>query len=130
MGFMMSVFHGLYQLITYAKYRETKSSKVVFIDRDGVINEDLFDYVKTWEQFRFQKGVVEGMRRLAESGYKSILISNQAGVGDGKFPEKTHWEIHEKMRQAVAEKGGMIEDILFCPHHPAEGCPRRKFFQK
>ena len=134
MGFMMSVFHGFYQLITYAKYREMKSSKVVFIDRDGVVNEDLFDYVKTWGEFRFQKGVVEGMRRLSQAGYKLILISNQAGVGDGKLPEKTHWEIHEKMKETLESEGVKLYAAYYCLHGKQAGCECRKpktgLFQK
>ena len=129
MGFTMSVFHGLYQFITYAKYREKKlerSSRVVFVDRDGVINEDLFDYVKEWDRFRFQEGVLEGLKRLTESGYKIILISNQAGVGDGRFPEKAHWEIHQKMLDIFQREKIQLHASYYCLHGKEAGCECRK----
>jgi len=161
MGFAMSVFHGLYQFITYAKYREMKQcpsplplpgrqagsppsppeadpplaetgrgesegGHVVFVDRDGVINEDLFDYVKEWDRFRFQEGVLEGLKRLTESGYKIILVSNQAGVGDGRFPEKTHWEIHQKMLDIFQKEEIRLHASYYCLHGKEAGCGCRK----
>lgn len=129
MGYTMSLFHGFYQLLTYAKYREMKraqTSKVVFIDRDGVINEDLFDYVKSWESFRFYEGVVDGLKRLMAADYKMILISNQAGVGDGQFPEKTHWDIHKRMVEVFENEGVRLRAAYYCLHGKKEGCECRK----
>lgn len=144
MGYTMSIFHGLYQFVTYAKYREMKQrpsplpsppqggrgdgegGRVVFVDRDGVINEDLFDYVKEWDRFRFQEGVLEGLKRLTESGYKIILISNQAGVGDGRFPEKAHWEIHQKMLDVFQKEGIRLHASYYCLHGKEAGCGCRK----
>lgn len=134
MGYVMSLFHSYYQLLSYAKYREMKASRVVFIDRDGVINEDLFDYVKSWEVFRFQEGVLEGLKRLTAAGFKMILISNQAGVGDGHFPEKAHREIHEKMLKVFQKEGIHLHAAYYCLHGKTEACECRKpkigLFQK
>lgn len=129
MGFVMSVFHGLYQFISYAKYREKKlegSSRVVFVDRDGVINEDLFDYVKNWESFRFQDGVLAGLKRLTEEEYKIILISNQAGVGDGHLSEAAHRDIHQRMLEVFQKEGIHIHTSYYCLHGKNAGCNCRK----
>ena len=126
MGYVMSLFHGLYQLITYAKYREMKNARVVFVDRDGVINEDLFDYVKEWKDFRLNDGVLEGLKRLSDFGFKVILISNQAGVGDKHFPEEKHWEIHQRMLEAFRQNGIDLYAAYYCLHGKNEGCECRK----
>lgn len=127
MGFTMSIFHGLYQLITYAKFREMKQvGRVVFIDRDGVINEDLFDYVKKWEDFRFHDGVLEGLKRLSRAGFKIILISNQAGVGDGVFPEKAFWDVHHRMTEVFQKEGIRLYASYFCLHGKDADCACRK----
>lgn len=126
MGYVMSIFHGLYQLVAYAKYRETKRSRVVFVDRDGVINEDLFDYVKDWSDFHFNEGVIEGLKRLTKADYKIILISNQAGVGDGAFTAEKHWAIHRKMREVFQGEGIRLYNAYYCLHGKTEGCGCRK----
>ncbi|GEM_PF-112506 len=127
MGYVMSLFHGLYQLLSYAKYREMNSGKVVFVDRDGVINADpIGDYIKRWEDFHFHEGVPENLKRLTEAGYKIILISNQAGVGDGVYPEEALWEIHEKMLESLKDRGVEIHASYFCLHGKDAGCDCRK----
>jgi len=127
MGYMMSVFHGYYQLLSYAKYREMREDRVVFVDRDGVINVDLIgDYVKTWKEFRFHETVVEGLKRLSDAGYKIVLISNQAGIGDGLYPEHKLWEIHEKMEDLLRNEGIKLYGAYFCLHGKNEGCECRK----
>lgn len=126
MGYVMSLFHGLYQLISYAKYREMKNARVIFVDRDGVINEDLFDYVKDWKDFRFNDGVLEGLRRLHDEHYKIVLISNQAGVGDGRFTEDLHWKIHQKMLEVFQTRGIQLHGAYYCLHGKNAGCDCRK----
>ncbi len=127
MGYVMSLFHGFYQLLSYAKYQEMKAAKVVFIDRDGVINVDpIGDYVKRWENFRFHEGVPENLKRLTEAGYRIILISNQAGVGDGVYPEEALWDIHRKMLESLKNQGARIDASYFCLHGKNSGCDCRK----
>jgi histidinol-phosphate phosphatase family protein len=127
MGFVMSLFHGLYQLITYAKYREKKGmQRVVFIDRDGVVNEDPFEYVTRWEDFRFHEGVLPGLKKLTEAGYRIILISNQAGVGDGVYPENALWEIHRKMTETFKRERIRLHAAYYCLHGKQAGCDCRK----
>ncbi len=127
MGFIMSLFHGIYQIITFAKYYERKTAPVVFIDRDGVINVDpIGDYVKSWEDFRFHEGVLEGLKRLTRSGFNIILISNQAGVGDGVYPEESLWDIHRKMLEVFQKEGIRIHGTYYCLHGKQAGCECRK----
>lgn len=114
-----------------------KEDKVVFVDRDGVINEDrIGDYIKTWEEFRFHRGVVAGLKRLTGAGFKIILISNQAGVGDGVYSEAQLKKVHEKMLEAFSAAGGpasggrevgiKIHRSYYCLHGKNEGCDCRK----
>lgn len=104
-----------------------KKGRVVFVDRDGVVNVDLIgDYIKTWEEFQFHEKVIEGFKRLTEAGFKIILISNQAGVGDGVYPEEDLWQIHEKMLEVLKKEGIKIHASYFCLHGKNEGCECRK----
>lgn len=127
MGYVMSLFHSYYQLLSYAKYREMKEGRVVFVDRDGVVNVDpIGDYVKTWEEFQFHKTVIQGLKRLTDSGYKIVLISNQAGIGDGVYAERNLWEVHEKMLEVLKKEGISLYGTYFCLHGKNEGCDCRK----
>jgi D-glycero-D-manno-heptose 1,7-bisphosphate phosphatase len=100
--------------------------KVIFLDRDGVINYDSPDYVKSWDEFRFLPGSLEALAALTAAGYALILITNQAGVGRGLIPPAVLEDMHRRVQQAVAEKGGRVFDIIHCPHHPDENCDCRK----
>ncbi len=101
--------------------------RIVFIDRDGVINVDpVGDYVKTWEQFRFEKGALQALKTISDSGLGIILISNQAGVGDGVFPESALWDVHEKMMKEFAKNEIQILSSHYCLHGKQHGCKCRK----
>jgi len=100
--------------------------KVVFIDRDGVINVDLWKYVETWKEFRFEKGALESLKTLTEKGFDIFIISNQAGVGDGIFTEAAMWEVHEKMISAMAKQGIKIRGARYCTHGKKARCECRK----
>ena len=100
--------------------------KVIFLDRDGVINYDSPDYVKSWNEFRFMPGSLEALAALTVAGYTLILITNQAGVGRGIIPAAVLEDMHRRLLQAVAEQGGRIFAIFHCPHHPDDNCDCRK----
>ena len=100
--------------------------KVVFLDRDGVINVDSPDYIKSWSEFQFISGSLEALKRLNESGFTIIVITNQSAVNRGMIPEPVLNEMHDNMRRAVGKQGGCIADIFYCPHRPDEGCACRK----
>jgi D-glycero-D-manno-heptose 1,7-bisphosphate phosphatase len=100
--------------------------RVVFLDRDGVINRDSPDYIKSVAEFEFLPGSLEALRHLAECGFNPIVVTNQSGLHRGLFSPETLAEIHRHMCAAVQTHGGVICDILVCPHLPGEGCPCRK----
>ena len=100
--------------------------KVIFLDRDGVINDDSPDYIKCWAEFRFLPGSLEAITLLTRHGYHLIVITNQSMINRRMVPLEVLEEIHHRMRSAVAGAGGRIDDILFCPHHPDENCDCRK----
>ncbi len=100
--------------------------KVVFIDRDGVINVDLWKYVEKWREFKFEKSAFEALKKLTDKGFDIFIISNQAGVGDGVFTEAVMWEIHEKMVAALAKRGIVIRGARFCTHAKKARCDCRK----
>lgn len=100
--------------------------QVVFLDQDGVINQDSTEYVKSWDEFHFIPGSLEALRLLYEKGFCVIVITNQSAVGRGMITMKTLMNMHIKMRKAVRKAGGKIYDVFFCPHRPDEHCDCRK----
>lgn len=106
-------------------------AKAVFLDRDGVINEvktDRVNLVNRPQDFHLLKGVPEAIAKLRSHGYKIFVVTNQGGVGLGYINEKTLEKIHEKMQKDLIAKHprAIIDDILYCPHKPFEGCSCRK----
>ena len=101
--------------------------RIVFIDRDGVINVDpIGDYIKRWEDFKFETGALEALRKISDAGLGIIIISNQAGVGDGVYPESALWDIHTKMMNVFKKEGISILASHFCLHGKQAGCKCRK----
>jgi D,D-heptose 1,7-bisphosphate phosphatase len=98
----------------------------VFLDRDGVINVDRRDYVKSWSEFKFLPRVFEALRLLKENDIRAIIITNQSAVNRGLMTLDTLLEINEKMLDAIRKHGGDLQAIYYCPHTPAEDCECRK----
>ena len=96
------------------------------MDRDGVINKDRPDYVKSWSEFEFLAGSLDALKLLTLNGYQIILITNQSMINRRKVTAARLQEIHKKMAAAVVEHGGSIEAIYYCPHAPGDGCSCRK----
>ena len=102
-------------------------NRIVFIDRDGVINVDrIGDYIKSWEEFHFEDGALEALKAITDKGFEIILISNQAGVGDGVFPESALWDVHRRMMEEFQKKGIRIRSTHYCLHGKNAGCRCRK----
>jgi histidinol-phosphate phosphatase family protein len=99
---------------------------VVFLDRDGVINVDRRDYVKSWAEFKFFPQVFEALRLLKKNNLRVVVVTNQSAVGRGLMSISSLREIHEKMLRAIEARGGRIEAIYYCPHRPDEKCECRK----
>jgi len=100
--------------------------KVVFLDRDGVINRDSPAYIKSWDEFEFLPGSLEAIKLLTQAGFTVIVITNQSIIGRGMVPPEILSHTHRRMSEAVAAHGGSLHDIFFCPHRPDEGCGCRK----
>lgn len=100
--------------------------KAVFIDRDGVINQDLGKYITNPKEFVFIPGVIEALKKLQKSDFKMVIITNQGGVGKGIYTEKDVAEIHKKMNVLLEKEGIRLDGIYYCPHHPSDGCDCRK----
>jgi D-glycero-D-manno-heptose 1,7-bisphosphate phosphatase len=98
----------------------------IFLDRDGVINRNRLDHVKSWAEFEFLPGVLDALRRLAQLEWPVVVISNQAIVGRGLVSRQTMDEISEQMTSVVWSVGGRIDRVFYCPHRPEEHCECRK----
>ena len=99
---------------------------VIFLDRDGVINENRTDYVKNVNEFRFLPGSCTAIAELTRARYRIFVCTNQAGIARGLISLETLKEIHCHMLAQIAKVGGNIEKIYFCPHMKDEGCLCRK----
>lgn len=100
--------------------------QLVILDRDGVINEDSPAYIKSPEEWIPIPGSLEAIARLHRAGWHVVVATNQSGIARKLFDPDALVRIHEKMRRSVAEAGGYIEAIFFCPHGPHDGCDCRK----
>jgi D-glycero-D-manno-heptose 1,7-bisphosphate phosphatase len=100
--------------------------KVVFLDRDGVINEDRPDYVKRWSEFLFIPGSLEALKQLTARGIRVIVISNQSIINRNLATRVALEEIFENMKTGVAAYGGLIDAVFYCPHVPEDHCDCRK----
>jgi D-glycero-D-manno-heptose 1,7-bisphosphate phosphatase len=100
--------------------------KVVFLDRDGVINFDSPDYIKSREEFEFIPGSVEAVRELTTNGFDCIVITNQSALARNLISAAELGRIHTMMKKAIASAAGRITDIFWCPHLPDDGCDCRK----
>ncbi|SMC82123.1 D-alpha,beta-D-heptose 1,7-bisphosphate phosphatase [Desulfocicer vacuolatum DSM 3385] len=98
----------------------------IFLDRDGVINVDSPDYIKTPDEFHFIPGSTKAMALLTAHGFDIILITNQSVINRKMVTPATLDAIFDKLKSGVAAEGGTIKDIFFCPHTPRENCSCRK----
>ena len=99
---------------------------LVILDRDGVINEDSDDYIKSPQEWIPIPGSLEAIARLNHAGVLVAVASNQSGIGRGLFDLDTLNAMHAKFQQALARVGGHVDGIFFCPHTPQDQCDCRK----
>jgi D-glycero-D-manno-heptose 1,7-bisphosphate phosphatase len=100
--------------------------KLIILDRDGVINEDSDEYIKSPEEFIPIPGSLEAITRLNHAGYMVLVATNQSGIARGLFSMETLNQIHDKLKQLLNAYGGRIDGIFFCPHGPEDKCHCRK----
>ena len=101
-------------------------SKLVILDRDGVINFDSAQFIKSPDEWKPILGSLNAIARLNQSGYRVVVATNQSGVGRDLFDMDTLNRIHQKMHKAVGEVGGRIDAIFYCPHTADSACECRK----
>lgn len=102
------------------------NKKIIILDRDGVINEDSDDYIKSPEEYIPIPGSLEAISLLNKAGYTVVVASNQSGIARGYFSLETLEQMHGKLSSLLADKGGKIDKIYFCPHSPDDHCDCRK----
>jgi D-glycero-D-manno-heptose 1,7-bisphosphate phosphatase len=100
--------------------------KLVVLDRDGTINHDSDQYIKSPAEWKPIKGSVEAIARLTQAGWRVVVATNQSGIGRGLFDMATLNAIHDAMHRAVNQAGGRIDAIFFCPHKDDDNCECRK----
>jgi D-glycero-D-manno-heptose 1,7-bisphosphate phosphatase len=100
--------------------------KLVILDRDGVINYDSKQFIKSPAEWRPIPGSIEAIAKLNQAGYRVVVATNQSGIGRGLFDMDTLNAIHDKMHRAVQAAGGRIDAIFYCPHSIDADCHCRK----
>jgi D-glycero-D-manno-heptose 1,7-bisphosphate phosphatase len=98
----------------------------VFLDRDGVINENLPGHVRHWDEFCFVAGACDAIARLTSAGHRIIVCTNQAGIATGELSTQNLEEIHQRMLAEINKAHGHVECVYYCPHGKQEGCFCRK----
>ncbi|TAL63059.1 MAG: D-glycero-beta-D-manno-heptose 1,7-bisphosphate 7-phosphatase [Legionella sp.] len=101
-------------------------TKIILLDRDGVINQDSLHYIKGVDEFIEIPGSIAAIARLSQAGYQIGIATNQSGVSRGLYTEEELAQINHKLIKAVQTAGGKIDAIRYCLHLPEEGCRCRK----
>ena len=101
-------------------------TKAIFLDRDGVINKERKDYVKSIEEFQILDGVPKSIKMLKEKGFVVIVITNQSAINRELVTIETLNEIHNHLQKILKDNNTSIDDFYFCPHIPDENCQCRK----
>lgn len=100
--------------------------KLLILDRDGTLNATRDDFVTTPDDWEPLPGALEAVAKLNQAGWRTVIVSNQSGIGRGLLDMANLNAIHNKMNKALAAVGGRVETVFFCPHVPADLCTCRK----
>jgi D-glycero-D-manno-heptose 1,7-bisphosphate phosphatase len=100
--------------------------KLVILDRDGTINHDSDQFIKSPEEFRPIAGSLQAIARLTQADYRIVVATNQSGIARGLLDARTLFAIHEALNRALAQLGGRIDAFFFCPHKAEDRCACRK----
>ena len=104
----------------------TRAVKLIILDRDGVINHDSAQFIKSPDEWRPIPGSLEAIARLNHAGFRVVVATNQSGVGRGLLDIGTLNAIHEKLHKALGQVGGRLDAIFYCPHTGDSHCECRK----
>ena len=115
-------------MVTFASeaVEKTRAVKLIVLDRDGTINHDSEQYIKSPDEWRPIPGSLEAIARLNHAGYRVVVATNQSGIGRGLFDMGTLNAIHEKMHRHLAQVGGRLDAVFYCPHTADATCDCRK----
>lgn len=100
-----------------------KPSKAIFMDRDGTISEEV-GYINHINRFQLLPKTIDAIRLINQNDFKAIVVTNQAGVARGYFPEDLVHMVHTKMNRLLNQGGAHLDKIYYCPHHPKVGTAR------
>ncbi len=103
-----------------------KSRAAIFLDRDGVINENHEDYVLSWEQVRIIPGSLDALVRLAQTTYSIVIVTNQSAIGRGHIKYDAINVINKRLINLIEQNNGRIDSLYLCPHAPDNKCECRK----
>ena len=101
-------------------------NKAIFLDRDGVVIENVATYVRAWTDVAILPGVLSALARLSQTSYQIVIVTNQSVVGRGIISLDAAQEINHRLLKTIHEAGGRVADLLMCPHAPQDGCACRK----
>ena len=104
----------------------TRQAKLIILDRDGVINYDSDRFIKSPDEWRPIPGSLEAIARLNHAGFRVVVATNQSGLGRGLFDTAAMIAVHDKLYKALAQVGGRLDAIFFCPHPADAECDCRK----
>lgn len=103
-----------------------KKNKLIILDRDGVINQDSIHFIKSLDEWKAIPGSLETIAALNRRGHRVVVMTNQSGIRRGYFSLTQLLDIHLKMQQELAQVGGRLEGVYFCPHRTEDHCSCRK----
>ncbi|WP_346796973.1 D-glycero-beta-D-manno-heptose 1,7-bisphosphate 7-phosphatase [Halomonas sp. Bachu 37] len=106
--------------------KKRDATKLIILDRDGVINQDSDAYIKSLDEWLPYPEAILAMARLSRAGYTLAIATNQSGISRGYYDLATLESMHSRLRELVSEAGGAIAHIAFCPHGPDDSCDCRK----
>jgi D-glycero-D-manno-heptose 1,7-bisphosphate phosphatase len=98
----------------------------IFLDRDGVVIENVDSYIRSWEQVCFLPGALEALAQLAGLSHRIIIVTNQSAVGRGMIDQAAAEDINQGVLERIHAAGGRIDGLYMCPHSPEDGCSCRK----
>jgi D-glycero-D-manno-heptose 1,7-bisphosphate phosphatase len=100
--------------------------RAIFLDRDGVLNENRDDYVKGWDEFIFLPGAIHSLQKIASTSFLVVVVTNQSAINQGLVLRETVDAIHRQMISEVSTNGGRIDAVYYCPHTSKDDCECRK----
>lgn len=100
--------------------------QLVILDRDGVVNEDSDEYIKSLDEWLPVPGSLEAIGQLCQHGFTVAVATNQSGISRGYYTHNTLYAMHKRLNRLLVKHGGVIDRLFYCPHGPDDNCDCRK----